>query len=109
MPPDKTVEEKALQICFTHLSKNLPPDDIAIEMNSRELLSRLEHDKYLSMKRAQSISDQDKSEYLLQCLGRRKAGFLAQFCGILREIKQASYLVDNIIEAYKKASRQLGK
>ena len=79
-----------------------------MEMNSRDLLTPTEHDKYLSMKRTSGISDTIKSEYLLQCLGRRKAGFLTKFCEILREIKQASYLVDNITEAYKAASRQFG-
>ena len=106
MPPNKHREEKALQACFKYLSENLPPDDVAMEMNSRELLTKTEHDKYLSMKRAYGISDTTKSEYLLQCLGRREAGFLTQFCEILREIKQASYLVDDIIEGYKTASHQ---
>ena len=105
MPPDKEVEEKALQACFKYLSKNLPPDDVAMEMNSRELLTPTEHDKYLSMKQAHT-SDITKSEYLLQCLGRRKAGFLTRLSEILREIKQASYLVDDIIKAYKTASQQ---
>ena len=108
MSPDKEVEGKALQICFTYLSENLPPDDVAMEMNSRELLTRTEHDKYLSMKQAHHISDITKSEYLLQCLGRRKAGFLTQLSEILREIKQASYLVDAITKAYKTANQQLG-
>ena len=106
MPPNKHIEEKALQACFKLLSENLPPDDVAMEMNSRELLTKTEHDKYLSMKRAHSISDTAKSEYLLQCLCRREAGFLTRFCEILREIKQATYLVDNIIEGYKTASLQ---
>ena len=107
MPPDKEVEEKALQACFMYLSKNLPPDDVAMEMNSRDLLTPTEHDKYLSMKQAYT-SDTTKSEYLLQCLGRRNAGFLTRLCEILREIKQASYLVDDIIKAYKTASHQTG-
>ena len=90
-----------------YLSNNLPPDDVAMEMNSRELLAKTEHDTYLSMKLAHT-STTTKSEYLLQCLGRRKAGFLTQFCEILRGIKQASYLVDDIIKAYKTASHQQG-
>ena len=105
MPPDKEVEEKALQACFKHLSKNLPPDDVAMEMNSRDLLTPTEHDKYLSMKQAHT-SDITKSEYLLQCLGRRKAGFLTRLSEILREIKQASYLVDDVLKAYKTTSQQ---
>ena len=105
MPPDKEVEEKALQACFNNLSKNLPPDDVAMEMNSRDLLAPTEHDKYLSMKQAHT-SDTTKSEYLLQCLGRRRAGFLTRLCEILREIKQASYLEDVIVKAYATASQQ---
>ena len=105
MPPDKEIEEKALQACFMYLSKNLPPDDVAMEMNSRDLLAPTEHDKYLSMKQAHT-SDMTKSEYLLQCLGRRKAGFLTRLCEILREIKQASYLEDVIVKAYATASQQ---
>lgn len=107
MPPDKEVEEKALQACFMYLSENLPPDDVAMEMNSRELLTKTEHDKYLSMKQAH-ISDTTKSEYLLQCLRKREAGFLTRLCEILKEIKQASYLADVIIKAYKTANQQLG-
>ena len=105
MSPDKEVEEKALQACFMYLSRNLPPDDVAMEMNSRDLLAPTEHDKYLSMKQTHT-SDTTKSEYLLQCLGRRRAGFLTCFCEILREIKQASYLEDVIIKAYATASQQ---
>jgi hypothetical protein len=105
MPPDKEVEEKALQACFMYLSKNLPPDDVAMEMNSRDLLAPTEHDKYLSMKQAHT-SETTKSEYLLQCLGRRRAGFLTRLCEILREIKQASYLEDVIVKAYATASQQ---
>ena len=75
-----------------------------MEMNTRELLIKTEHDKYLSMKRSHIISDTTKSEYLLQCLRRRKAGFLTQLCEILRGIKQASYLVDGIIAEYKTAN-----
>ena len=107
MPPDKELEEKVLQARFVYLSNNLPPDDVSMEMNSRGLLTVKEHDEYMSMKRAHT-SDSTKSEYLLQCLGRRKAGFLTQFCEILREIEQASYLADDIIEAYKNAALQKG-
>lgn len=107
LPPDKEVEEIVLQACFVHLSSNLPPDDVSIEMNSRGLLTVKEHEEYVSMKRAHT-SDSTKSEYLLQCLGRRKAGFLTQFCEILRDIVQASYLADDITEAYKRAALQRG-
>ena len=92
-----------LQSCSEYLSTNLPPDDVAIEMNSKGLLTVKEHEEYLSMKRAHT-SDSTKSEYLLQCLGRRKAGFLTRFCEILRGIEQASYLADYITEAYKRAA-----
>ena len=108
MPPDKLLEEKVLQTRFEYLSSNLPPDDVAMEMNSRGLLTVKEHDEYLSMKRAHT-SDSTKSEYLLQCLGRRKAGFLTRFCEILRAIEQASYLADDITEAYKTAALQKGE
>ena len=108
MPPDKEMEVKVLQACFVHLSNNLPPDDVSMEMNSRGLLTVKEHEEYMSMKRSH-LSDSTKSEYLLLCLGRRKAGFLTQFCEILREIEQASYLADDIIEAYKRAALQKGK
>ena len=92
-----------LQSRFEYLSSNLPPDDVAIEMNSRGLLTAKEHEEYLSMKRAHT-SGSTKSEYLLQCLGRRKAGFLTTFCEILSGIEQASYLADDIHEAYKAAT-----
>ena len=71
MPPDKELEKKVLQNLFVYLSSNLPPDDVAIEMNSKGLLAPREHDEYMSMKRAHT-SDSTKSEYLLQCLGKRK-------------------------------------
>lgn len=106
MPQDKDLEERVLQGRFEYLSSNLPPDDVAIEMNSKGLLTAKEHEEYLSMKRAHT-SDSTKSEYLLQCLGRRKAGFLTTFCEILRGIEQASYLADDIHEAYKAAALQL--
>ena len=107
MPPDKEVEEKVLQNRFQYLSSNIPPDDVAIEMNTRGLLTVKEHEEYLSMKRAHT-SDSTKSEYLLQCLGRRRAGFLKRFCEILRGIEQASYLADDITEAYKRAALHKG-
>ena len=106
--PDKELETKVLQSRFEYLSSNLPPDDVAIEMNSKGLLTVKEHEEYLSMKRVHT-SDSIKSEYLLQCLGRRKAGFLTRFCEILREIEQASYLADDITEAYKRVTIQKGK
>ena len=106
MPPDKELEEKVLQNRFEYLSSNLPPDDVAIEMNSKGLLTAKEHEEYLSMKRAH-MSDSTKSEYLLQCLGKRKGGFLTRFCKILRAIEQASYLADDIEEKYKMARLQL--
>jgi hypothetical protein len=108
MPPDKEMEVKILQACFVFLSNNLPPDDVSVEMNSRGLLTVKEHEEYMTMKRTH-LSDSTKSEYLLLCLGRRKAGFLTQFCEILREIEQASYLADDIIEAYKRTALQKGK
>ena len=104
MPPDKELEEKVLHARFEYLSTNLPPDDVAMEMNSRGLLTVKEHEEYLSMKRTHT-SDSTKSEYLLHCLGKRKAGFLTLFCDILRGIKQASYLADDISEAYKQLQR----
>ena len=106
MPADKEMEGSVLQARFQYLSSNLPPDDVAIEMNSNGLLTVKEHEEYLSMKRAHT-SDSNKSEYLLQCLGRRKAGFLTTFCDILRGIEQASYLADDINEAYKTATIQI--
>ena len=108
MPPDKELEEKVLQDRFMYLSSNLPPDDVAIEMNGKSLLTPKEHEEYLSMKRAHT-SDSTKSEYLLQCLGKRKAGFLKKFSEILRGIEQASYLADDISETYKTAALQKGK
>ena len=103
IPQDKDLEERVLQGRFEYLSSNLPPDDVAIEMNSKGLLTAKEHEEYLSMKRAHT-SDSTKSEYLLQCLGRRKAGFLTTFCEILRGIEQANYLADDIHEVYKSAA-----
>ena len=62
MPPDKEVEEKVLQNRFQYLSSNIPPDDVAIEMNTRGLLTVKEHEEYLSMKRAHT-SDSTKKFY----------------------------------------------
>ena len=78
MPPDKELEKKVLQNLFVYLSSNLPPDDVAIEMNSKRLLASKEHEEYLSMKRAHT-SDSTKSEYLLQCLGKRKQASWSSF------------------------------
>ena len=107
MPPDKELEKKVLQNLFVYLSSNLPPDDVAIEMNSKGLLAPREHDEYMSMKRAHT-SDSTKSEYLLQCLGKREAGFLKRFSEILRGIEQARYLADDLSKAYKTAALQSG-
>ena len=106
LPQDKDLEERVLQARFQYLSSNLPPDDVAIEMNSKGLLTAKEHEEYLSMKRAHT-SHSTKSEYLLQCLGRRKAGFLTTFCDILRGIEQASYLADDLLEACKTTTLQI--
>lgn len=48
------------------------------------------------------------SEYLLECLRKRQAGFLNKFCGILTEIEAAKYLGDHIRKAYNKAKLQGG-
>ena len=73
-------------------------------MKSKDLLTVKEYEEYMSMKRVH-MSDSSKSEYLLQCLGRREAGFLTQFCEILKGIKQTSYLADDIIQTYKQIQK----
>ena len=58
-----------------YLSDKLPTDEVSVEMNSRGLLIVKEHEKYMSMKRIHTF-DSTKSEYLLQYVGRKRAGFL---------------------------------
>lgn len=109
MPPDKQLEERVLSDCSEYLSNNLPADDIAPVMLTRNLLTPKEHDEYKTMKRSGRSTMADMSEYLLECLRRRQAGFLKKFCGILREIEAAKYLSDYIKTSYCEASLRGGE
>lgn len=99
MPPDKQLEERVLLDCNEYLTDNLPADDIAPMMMSEDLLTPREYDDYKAMKRS-GKSTIHLSEYLLECLRKRKAGFLQVFCSILWKIAAAKYLGDHIRDAY---------
>ena len=104
MSPDKQLEERVLSDCSEYLTNNLPADDIAPVMLTRNLLTPKEHDEYKTMKRSGRSTMADMSEYLLECLRRRQAGFLKKFCGILWEIEAAKYLGDFIQKSYREAN-----
>jgi hypothetical protein len=108
MPPDKQIEERVLLECSEYLAENLPADDVAPRMLSSNLLTCKEHDEYRALKRS-FRSMIDLSYYLLECLRKRQAGFLATFCTILWEIEPAKYLGDHIQGAYNAAVSQGGE
>ena len=108
MPPDKQLEERVLLDCNEYLIDNLPADDIAPMMMSENLLTPREYEDYKAMKRS-GKSIICLSEYLLECLPKRKAGFLRVFCSILRKIAAAEYLGDHVRDAYNMAILQGGK
>jgi hypothetical protein len=78
-------------------------------MLTRNLLTPKEHDEYKTMKRSGRSTMADMSDYLLECLRRRQAGFLNKFCGILREIEAAKYLGEHIQKAYHEANLHGGE
>ena len=107
MPPDKQREESILVDHCEYLTENLPADDVAPKMVSHDLLTPREHDEYKAMKRnGRSIIS--LSEYLLECLRKRQAGFLKIFCDILWEIAPTKYLGDHIRDAYNTPHLQTG-
>ena len=108
MPPDKQLEERVLLDCNEYLIDNLPADDISPMMMSENLLTPREYEDYKAMKRS-GKSIICLSEYLLECLAKRKAGFLQVFCSMLRKIAAAEYLGDHIRDAYNMAILQGGK
>ena len=108
MPPDKQLEERVLLDCNEYLIDNLPADDTAPMMMSENLLTPREYEDYKAMKRS-GKSTICLSEYLLECLAKRKAGFLRVFCSVLRKIAAAEYLGDHIRDAYNMAIFQGGK
>lgn len=109
MLPDKELEERVLCDCSEYLANNLPADDVASVMLSKSLLTSKEHDEYKAMKRSGRSTMTCMSEYLLECLRKREAGFLKKFSGILWEIEPAKYLSDYIQRAYREASLHGGK
>ena len=108
MPPDKQLEERVLFDCTEYLKDNLPADDIAPMMMSLNLLTQREYEDYKAMKRSCRSTSTDMNEYLLECLRKRKGGFLTAFCGILWKVEPAKYLGDHIREAYRMAQLQGG-
>lgn len=107
MPPDKQLEQRVLLDHFRYLTENIPAEDVAPEMVSQDLLTPREHDKYKAMKRS-GESTICLSEYLLECLQKRQAGFLKRFCAILWRIEAAKYLGDHIRDVYNIAYVQGG-
>lgn len=107
MLPNKLLEERVLIECCEYLTENLPADDVAPMMASQNLLTPREHDEYKAMKRS-GKSIICLSEYLLDCLRKRQAGFLKKFCSILWKIEPAKYLGDHIRDVYNAAHIQGG-
>lgn len=99
--PNKELEECVLSYCSEYLASNLPAGDVAPVMFAKNLLSRTESEEFQTMKRSGRITTTSMSEYLLECLRKRRAGFLKAFCSILQEIEPAKYLVDYIHKAYR--------
>ena len=109
MHPDKALEERVLYDCSEYLMNNLPADDVAPVMLSRNLLTHKEHDEYKAMKRSGRTTMAGMSEYLVECLHKREPGFLKSFCKILREIEPAQYLGDHIKKVYREFLLHGGK
>ena len=109
MSPDKQLEERVLSDCSEYLTNNLPADDVAPVMLTRNLLTPKEYDEYKTMKRSGRSTMADMSDYLLECLRRRQAGFLKKFCGILWEIEAAKYLGEHIQKSYREATLRGGE
>jgi len=105
--PDKALEESVIELHFMYVAKNLPPDDVAPTMFNCWLLTEKEYEKYRSL-RDTPKPDYEKSEYLLGCLLRREAGFLREFCNILKSIEPASHIADHLELAYKEQAAKEG-
>ncbi len=93
-----------IQDNFAYLAEKLPPDDVALEMRSKGLLTPKEYNAYL-LKKGRRMASSDRSAYLLQCLLKQhKPGSLEVFCAILRDVgPAAAYLADFLEEARRKA------
>lgn len=98
--PDKELEERVLSDRSEYLASNLPADDVAPVMFAKGLLTPKEYEEFKTMKRGGRVTTTSMSEYLLECLRKRRAGFLKAFCSILQEVEPAKYLVDDILKAY---------
>ena len=75
-------------------------------MLTRNLLTAKEYDEYKTMKRSGRSTMAVMSEYLLECLRRRQAGFLREFCRILKNIEAAKYLGDYIHQSYREINNE---
>ncbi len=101
MAEHESLDYTVIQGNFVYLSKKLPPDDVAPEMLTTDLLTPEEYAAYLVMKTQRTSSD--LSTYLLQCLLKREPGSLHKLCAILRDIGPSVFLADFLEEARRKA------
>ncbi len=99
---DRYLDNTVIQDNFVYLAENLPPDDVALQMLSKHLLTSKEHDEY-QVKKAREVSHVDRSTYLLQCLKKRKPGYLKSFCAILHDIAPAAHLAEFLEESHRTA------
>ena len=78
---------------FDFVARNLPPGDVGPLMYERGLLTDNEYEYYRSM-RDSGKPEHYRSEYLLESLMKREAGFLGKFCDILQGIKGAEHIAE---------------
>lgn len=96
MSPNKQLEESSIDMNCVYICKNLPADDVAPHMLKQGLLTEKEYEKYCSM----NSTDYERSEYLVQCLLKRGAGFLRVFCEILQDIAPARHIASVLLQDY---------
>ena len=63
---------------YYEIARDMPEDDVAKEMHKDDLLTPEEWETYRRQKT-------DKGEFLLDCLRKRKSGFLQRFCIALQK------------------------
>ena len=86
----------------------LPADDIAPTMYQEGLVTEEEYAHYKQLK-ALATPAANKSEYLMNCLIKRRDGYLRKFCEILCNITGAEHIAEHLDDQYVKATKAGGK
>lgn len=87
-------DEQILKDLFYELAREMPAEDVALQMYKDRLLLHNEWEDYKKLK-------EDKGEYLLSCLRRsHEPGFMQKFCSVLDTVGAKDLL--------KKVSHRMG-